>query len=133
MSAAATIQGLVVSQMQGNNILLFLALIVLFVIAYRVLRAVIHTAIVAVLSGGFLVGMDYIGLGPAVTLDRFMLFMVLGTALFIGYSMFFTVLRTTSSLVGVGKKLGGLLTMPFGSEDETPKEKEIVLDELQAD
>ncbi|MDY6761880.1 MAG: hypothetical protein SVY41_02430 [Candidatus Nanohaloarchaea archaeon] len=132
MAAASAIQGFVISQVQGNNAVLFLLLIVMFVVAYRVLRAVINTAIVAVLSGAFVVGLDYLGIGPQVTLNRFMLFMVLGTALFIIYSAFFTILRTTSSLLGALQKVGHLLAAPFRSDDsESSKEKEIVLDELE--
>ncbi|MFB6294661.1 MAG: hypothetical protein ABEI97_02785, partial [Candidatus Nanohaloarchaea archaeon] len=87
--------------------------------------------------GALLVALDYVGLGPTVTLNRFMLFMVLGTALFIGYSLLFTIIRTTSSLVGVLEKLGSLLAAPFRSDDASDtsrtKEKEIVLDELADD
>ncbi|MDY6766056.1 MAG: hypothetical protein SVW77_01705 [Candidatus Nanohaloarchaea archaeon] len=129
---ASAVQGFLISQVQGNNVVLFLLLVALFVVAYRVLRAVINTAIVAVLSGGFVVALDYIGIGPRVTLNRFMLFMVLGTALFIAYSALFTLLRTTSSLVGACRRIWRWITAPFGSDDgDESKEKEIVLDELQ--
>lgn len=134
MAATSAIQGFVISQIQGNNVILFLLLIVMFVVAYRVLRAVINTAIVAVLSGALLVALDYIGLGPTVTVNRFMMFMVLGTALFIGYSLLFTIIRTTSSLVGALEKLGSLIAGPLRSDEKSDKtrskEKEIVLDEL---
>lgn len=126
------IHELLVSQVQGNNLLLFLLLILLFVVAYKVLRAVINTAIVAVLSGGFLVALDYVGLGPTVTVNRFMVFMVLGTGLFIVYSTVATLVRTTSGLVGLFRKLFGWVSVPFKKEEEkAKKEKEIVLEELK--
>ncbi|MDY6769304.1 MAG: hypothetical protein SVW02_04320 [Candidatus Nanohaloarchaea archaeon] len=120
------------AQVQGNNILLFLILIVLFVLAYKVLRAVINTAIVAALSGGFLVALDYVGIGPTVTVNRFMMFMVLGTGLFILYSAIATVIRTTSGLVGALRKIFGWMVGPLKREEEkVEKEKEIVLQELK--
>ncbi|MDY6769741.1 MAG: hypothetical protein SVU88_02090 [Candidatus Nanohaloarchaea archaeon] len=126
------LQEVLIAQVQGNNVLLFILLAALFVVAYKVLRAVINTAIVAALSGGFLVALDYIGIGPAVTVNRFMLFMVLGTGLFILYSTLATVLRTTSSLVGALRKLWGVMSGPFQREKQAAeKEKEIVLEELK--
>ncbi|MFB6166817.1 MAG: hypothetical protein ABEJ62_00970 [Candidatus Nanohaloarchaea archaeon] len=124
-------------QMQASNILLFIALIVLFVVAYKVLRAVINAAIVAVLSGAFLVVLSYVGLGPQVTVNRFMFFMVLGTALFIIYSGIATVIRTSTTLLGALRKIGGWLSGPFSGKDEDEdsggSEKEIVLEELKDD
>lgn len=126
------LQELIVSQIQGSNIVLFLVLVVLFVVAYKVLRAVINTAIVAVLSGVFLVALDLTGLGPAVTVNRFLFFMVLGTALFILYSSIATAVHTSSTLLGALKRLGGWLHLP-GRKKREDKEKEIVLEELRDD
>lgn len=86
----------------GNNILLFVILIILFVVGYKLLQAVIRIGLISVLSGVFLVVMDFIGLGPKVTVERFILFMVLGTGLFILYSSVatvFTVLDVAYGLV----------------------------------
>lgn len=127
-----TLHELLLAQVQGNNVLLFILLVVLFVVAYKVLKAVINTAIVAVLSGAFLVVLDFVGVGPAVTVNTFMLFMVLGTALFIVYSAIATLIRTTSGVYGFFKKLFGWLSRPEkkGGKQEA-KEKEIVLEELK--
>ncbi len=128
------LQETLVSLAQGNNILLFLLLILLFVIAYRVLRAVVNTAIVAVLSGAFYVVLGYLGIGPPVTVNRVMLFLVLGTGLFLLYSAIATLLRTTSSVAGVFKKLFGWISGLFKPEQKRmDKEKEIVLEELNDD
>lgn len=130
------LQELIIAQLQESNILLFIVLIALFVVAYKVLRAVINTAMIAVLSGVFLVALDFVGLGPRVTVNRFMFFMVLGTGLFILYSALATVIRTSSSLAGALKTIGGWLAKPFRHPDENgsaDKEKEIVLEELKDD
>lgn len=99
--------------LEGNNVILFIILIVLFVVAYRLLQAVINTAIVAVLSGVFLVALDFVGIGPGVTVNRFILFMVLGTGLFILFSTMATVARTSSTLYGASKKLIQMVIAPF--------------------
>lgn len=129
----------ILAQVQGSNILLLLMLVVLFILAYRVLRAVINAAIVAVLSGLFLVALNYIGLGPEVTVNSFMFFMVLGTGLFLLYSGIATVLSTSSSVYSASRQLWTWLRKPFRSrgrkekeeKEEGDKEKEIVLEELK--
>lgn len=124
---------MIIAQLQGSNILLFLALVVLFIVAYKVLQAVINTAIVAVLSGVFLIVLDVVGLGPAVTVNRFMFFMVLGTALFILYSTVATAIMTSATMVGVLRRIAGWARKPFDRGGEDNKEKEIVLEELHDD
>lgn len=135
--------------LEGNNLLLFLLLIGLFVVAYRVLQAVINTAIVAVLSGVFLVALDFVGIGPGVTVNRFILFMVLGTALFIVFSTMATVAKTSTTAYGVLKRLLGIIAAPFrwaaallkrlrgliggGNSGGQRKERSIVLEEVDDD
>lgn len=128
------VQEVLASLAQGNNLLLFVLLILLFVLAYRVLKAVINTAIVAVLSGLFYVALGYLGVGPAITVNGVMMFMVLGTALFILYSAAATLFRTTSGIVGALKGAAGWVAGLFRSEQEKiGKEKEIILEELDDD
>ncbi len=127
------LEDVIISQVQGSNIVLFIILVVLFVVAYKVLRAVINTGIVAVLSGVFLVVLDLVGLGPAVTVNRFLFFMVLGTGLFILYSTIATVIRTSTTLMGALRRMGGWLHRGGDGDDDGGKEREIVLDELKED
>lgn len=133
--------------LEGNNVLLFILLIGLFVVAYRVLQAVINTAIVAVLSGVFLVALDFIGVGPGVTINRFILFMVMGTALFIAFSTMATVAKTSTTVYGGLKQLIGIIIAPFrwglllvkklgglisgGNGGRRKKERSIVLEEVE--
>ncbi len=89
----------IIADVQGNNILLFVVLILLFIIGYKLLQTVLRLGLIAVMSGLFLVALDVIGIGPGVTVDRFILFMVLGTGLFILYSsiaMLFSLLQHTT-------------------------------------
>lgn len=144
------------TNMEGSNLLLFIVLILLFIVGYKILQAVISLGMVAVLSGVFFVSLSILGLGPEVTVDRFILFMVLGTGLFIVYSSLATAMKTTGSVVGLLTKIGNLLIRPLkaavakerkkrrkkklqskhhhigGKDDDSDsKEKEIVLGELE--
>lgn len=122
------------SVLEGNHIILLLALVVLFVIAYRILQAVIHTAMVAVLSGFLLIGLEFLGLGPDVTVTNFIFFMVLGTALFLFYSGVAIVISASESVFDffsiIYSGLSGLFDRDGGTER---KEKEIILEELKDD
>lgn len=132
------------ADVQGNNIILFIVLILLFVIGYKLLQAVIRLGLVAILSGVFLVVLDMMGVGPAVTVQRFILFMVLGTGLFILYSSLATVLSITEYVLGF---LTGILrwvipsrprkrlrrSRPKKKKDSGSKEKAIVLGEMDDD
>ncbi len=132
----------VVSLFEGHTVLLLIALIALFVVAYRVLKAVINTAIVAVLSGVYLVALNIVGVGPPVNFDNVMLFMVLGTAFFVLYSALELLIATSTSLIDALGTLSHWLAAPFrmlgGDGDDTARtrdtgssEKEIVLEEVR--
>lgn len=130
----------VITVLQSNSLLLLAALIVLFVVAYRVLQAVINTALVAVLSGLFVVALDLAGMGPGTSVNNIMLFAVLGTAFFILYSALATLIRTSSVLAGLLGNILGTVVKPVkylfnwlrSDDDESrSKEKEIVLEELR--
>ncbi|MCJ7479265.1 MAG: hypothetical protein MUP63_03765 [Candidatus Nanohaloarchaeota archaeon QJJ-7] len=125
------IEEALISLVQGNNLLMFILLIALFLVAYRVLKAVINTAIVAVLSGAFLVVLDFLRIGPEATLSRFMMFMVMGSALFILFSAFKTLVRTTNSVLEAFKKIFSKIFKPLRHGEKEEKEKEIILEELK--
>jgi len=143
------------SLFQENNLVLFIILVLLFVVAYKILEAVIHAGIVAVLSGVFLIALDYVGIGPAVSISRFILFMVLGVALYLFYSSIETVLSIattgfdavkttvkTSSSIGativdlLGNIYGRLKDLASSGDqktDDNSTEKSIILEEVDED
>lgn len=128
------LEGLVQSALEMNNLVLFVVLILLFVVAYRVLQAVINTALIAVLSGVFLVVMDMAGLGPTANFNNIMLFAVLGTGFFVLYSALATVIRASSSVAGALSTIGGWLVSPFrGGDGKEQSEKDIILEEMKED
>lgn len=117
--------------MQLNSIFLIIAIIILFVIAYKVLKLIIQTAIVVVLSGLFYAALSYIGLELSMNIPTIMLFMFLGGLLFITYS-FIGMLAS-----GAIKIMGGISKMfkkPMKkSRKKKSKEKEVVLKKLKED
>jgi len=145
---------------QENNVLLFIILILLFVIGYKLLQTVVRLGLIAILSGVFLVVLDMVGVGPAVTIQRFILFMVLGTGLFIFYSSLATALTIFDKLSSILSrtvrwafkphrrkqnqtiaesirkqvtKLNERRNAEDQAETEESKEKTIVLDEVEDD
>lgn len=133
------LQETLLNLLQGNSILLFLALIVVFVIAYKVLKLLIQTSIVVVLSGFFYVALNYLGLNIEITIPNVMLFMLVGGLLYIVYSLVALVASGAIKLFGGVSKL---LKKPIDNykekkrdkkdkEDKKSKEKEVVLQKLK--
>ncbi|MDY6770528.1 MAG: hypothetical protein SV186_01065 [Candidatus Nanohaloarchaea archaeon] len=92
----------------GSNIVFIFILILLFVVAYKLMQAVVDTLLIAVFSGGFFLALNYIDIGPALSTTNFLLFMVLGVALYMAY----TTLSTAKDLADLAwsgaKALTGL-------------------------
>lgn len=101
MGAAETILADLGPIMQQNNVLLFVILILLFVVGYKLLQTVVRLGLIAILSGVYLVVLNMFGIGPDVTVQRFILFMVLGTGLFIFYSTLATAVSLFDRIYGI--------------------------------
>lgn len=133
-----------ITELPQSDILLFIVLILLFVVGYKILQAVIQLGVIAILSGVFLVALRFVGIGPAVTVDNIILFMVLGTGLFILYTTLFTAMKATDTLFGMLTHIGRQLLSPIGDairnhrsttssktgKQVKEKEKSIILDEV---
>lgn len=142
--------------LQANNLVLFLGLVLVFVLAYKVMKTVVQSAIIAVFSAVFFYALTYMGIGPEFTLTNVLFFTVLGPALYLGYTLLFQFTSIATSLTtfftrlvtGVWnllKKIGGVFTTEENSSNKgstTPQstgasnksessEKEIILDELE--
>lgn len=129
------IQDVVSTLLQSNNIVLFIILIVVFVVAYKILKAVIEIGLIAVTSGVFFAVISYLGIGPEITVSNFLTFMILGVALYITYSS----LNALSKLFG--KIWGGVKTVVStitsddggGSGETSTTEKKVILKEAKDD
>lgn len=124
------------AQVEGSNLFLFIVLVMLFVIGYRVLQAVIKLAMVSVMSGIYFVALNVFGFGPAITIDRILLFMILGTGLFITYSSIATVMAIAGTLYEFLRDQLSVDTskieLPKRKKNNS-KEKEIILGEVDDD
>lgn len=91
--------------MQGNNLALFIVLILLFVVSYKLMQAVMQTFIMVAMSGAFFVALSYTGLGPEFTVTRLVFFMVAGLALYIGFSTVSTLTKLATLLYRTLKQI----------------------------
>lgn len=108
--------------LQGNSILVFIALIILFVVAYKVLKLIIQTFIVVVLSGLFYVALNYIGLGVPLSIGNLILFMFLGGLLFVVYSM---IALVASGAIKIFGGLSKIIKKPLEKRKKKKEEKRI--------
>jgi len=88
---ASALQGLG----QLNTVILLLALVVLFVVAFKVLEMVMQTFLVSALSGGFYLALSYYLDPVKFSLDSLLFFTLIGGSLYTGYSL----LSTSASLL----------------------------------
>ncbi|MCJ7450612.1 MAG: hypothetical protein MUP58_02625 [Candidatus Nanohaloarchaeota archaeon QJJ-9] len=117
------VQGMLETFLQSNNLVLFIVLILLFVVAYKLLKAIIEVGIISVLSGLFLVALKQAGMGPAVTINRFFTFMVLGAALYMVFSSASLFIRIGKRIFHGGKAIGKK-AKPYLERDKEEEEDE---------
>lgn len=98
--------GLVESMGQLNTVLLLIALVVLFVIAFKVLEMVMQTVIVSALSGGFYLALSYYLDAVAFSIDSLLFFTVIGGSLYTAYNLLTTSASLLTTLVRLPVKLG---------------------------
>jgi len=115
----AFLQDMLPTILQQNNLLLLLTLIILFILAYKIMKTVVQTAIISLLSGVFLVVLNMVGMGPELTFSRFMSFMVLGAGLFMLYSTLATatniLTKIWQGIFSILSSIWTMLTKLFGS------------------
>ena len=86
---------------QLNTVFLLAALVILFVIAFKVLEMVMQTFIVSALSGGFYLALSYYFDPVQFSIDSLLFFTLIGGSLYTGYSL----LSTSASLLRLVIKL----------------------------
>lgn len=130
----------------STSIALFVGLIVVFVIGYKVLQAVMEVFLIAITSGLFYIAMSYVGIAPGLSVVHVLLFMVLGTALYLLYASLGFVAGVISSVVQGGwwvvVKLGetvrsviswtaDLFNDDSSDNESSKRQKKIILDESE--
>ncbi len=94
------------------SILLFLALVVVLVAAFKLMEMVFETILITVISGAFYISLRYIQGGP-ISLDDMLLFSFLGASLYMVYSLLETLYSVGSTVLPIPFKLLGLVISPF--------------------
>ncbi len=78
-----------------NTVLLLIALLVIFVIAFKVLEMVMQTLIVSGLSGGFYLAISYYFSSVQFSVESLLFFTLIGGSLYTGYNL----ITTSASLM----------------------------------
>jgi hypothetical protein len=101
-------------QSQGSeiSILLILALVLVFVAAFKVMEMVFDTVVVSVLSGAFYVSLRYLQGGP-VDLNDLLLFSFLGASLYMLYSFLSTLWSVGATVIPLPFKALEIILKPF--------------------
>lgn len=88
-----------------NTALLLLALVLLFVIAFKVLEMVMQTVLVSALSGGFYLALTYFIDSVTLTVDSLLFFTFIGGTLYTGYHLLTASYSIVSKLVKIPIKI----------------------------
>lgn len=128
---------------QPDVIFLFLILIALFIVAYKVLKLIIQTGLVAVLSGVFYAVLSYTGYAPPLSIQNILFFVVTGAFLYLFYSALFRVMgivyktvKKPISWIKNYQEKREQKKKEKGTEeksDQEAKEKKIILSEVNKD
>jgi uncharacterized membrane protein len=81
---------------ETNTVLLLLALVAVFVVAFKVLEMVFQTVLVAALSGGFYLALAYFLTSVAFSLESLIFFTFIGGTLYTVYHLFLRTFRVAS-------------------------------------
>lgn len=95
--------------LEANNLVLLVILFALFIVGYKLMRAVMDLFLIAIFSGLFLFAMAYVGIGPEFTVTRFILFMAIGVGSYMAYTTLSTAKKGVEILWKILTFLAGLL------------------------
>ena len=97
-----------------NTIVLILALVVLFVVAFKVLEMVTQTFIITVLSGLFYFAFTYFVPSVSFSLNSMLFFAFIGGTLYTAYSLLTSSYKLMTLLLKIPFKIIGLLKSILG-------------------
>jgi hypothetical protein len=96
----------------GISIVLLLALVAAFVVAFKVMEMIFDTVIISVMSAGFYLVMRYIQ-GGNISINDLLLFTFLGAGLYMVYSTLATAYRAGSTIIPLPYKIFKTLLSPL--------------------
>ena len=108
------IQQVINTFLQMNTIVLILALVVLFVVAFKVLEMVTQTFIITVLSGLFYFAFTYFVPSVSFSLNSMLFFAFIGGTLYTAYSLLTSSYKLMTLLLKIPFKIIGLLKSILG-------------------
>lgn len=88
-----------------NTAVLLIALVLLFVVAFKVLEMVMQTVLVSALSGGFYFALSYYLTSVSFSIDALLFFTFIGGTLYTGYHLITMSYGIASKLVAIPFKL----------------------------
>lgn len=88
---------------------LLVALVILFVVAFKVLEMVFQTVLVAALSGGFYLALSYYLNLVSFSVNSLLFFAFLGGSLYTGYYLILQGYGLLSTIISIPVKLAGSL------------------------
>lgn len=88
-----------------NTAVLLIALVLLFVVAFKVLEMVMQTVLVSALSGGFYFALSYYLTSVSFSIDALLFFTFIGGTLYTGYHLITMSYSIASKLVSIPFKI----------------------------
>lgn len=95
-----------------TSILLVVALIAAFVIAYKIMEMVFDTLLISGISAGFYIGLRTIQ-GGQITINDLLLFTVLGASLYMAYSFLHSLYKVGATVLPIPYHIVKNLLKPF--------------------
>ncbi len=104
-----------ISQMpeQAATFILLGLLVLAFVVAFKVLKMVMETVLITVISAGFYTAMVFAGLIQGFEFNQMLFFSFLGSGLYLFYSVLASTYTVLSKMIAVPYKLVLVATIPF--------------------
>ncbi len=142
----ASITDVLLRILEPNNLFLLISLVIVLVIGYKVLKTLTSVLIVSILSGGFFILLNYLSItGLDINIANVLGFMIIGTFLYIFFTVFFMTTNFFRKTFNLLRKLFIILISPVKSlsrriskkideiskekAKEKKKEKSVILEE----
>lgn len=122
---------------QGSGFLLFILLVLVLVLAFKILKLFFETLLVAILSGVFYVVLAQTGAPLDVNAANVLLFSFLGSILFLVYSMIRPVVsmvwKALAGVFGLVQGVGRKIKLSEAKKGGEKKKRDIILKEVHAE
>ncbi len=102
--------------LEPNNLVLLVSLIIILVISYMIIKKLTSVLIISVFSGGFFALLNYFNItGLEISITNVLGFMVLGTILYVFFTVVFITTNFFRKVLKMMKELFIIITAPIKS------------------